>query len=525
MDYAYNQNTPVNLGLITQSISNSIDNNYNTYNDPYAPYTDIQDYNYYTRAFTDARYYGSRVQSATYNTYTVGDTSYGKTAAIDKEKLKYAYLVDIYTASLYMPERSNAQIKYIIDNDRNVLNLTKANFNIFDVQNLFKNSETCDVSLFQYDEDNPYSQLLANNPTLQIYEGGWRYLPILHNLTGSSAITQSFTLTTPVLVSVPAGASAINLSNYSLSSSYSIVSDNFNSNTGLYEYNLDIYLYVEEINSTTYPFDTVITVFMGALDVDFGGSGGSIQVGFSIQVTIPAGQFFVNTFAFNTYNNSQGFITSQDLLTSAILSPLEITSIQAGSTSGGLSSYYTTTINSLVPCIFYNTSSQQLVFNSTIAEYYNTLGLTFNSTSDPAYGSSSGLDTVILPFNLTKGDKISIYDAASNLGWSEKSEYTVLSTSVTGSGTGSRLLVETVPNINTANFNSGSIDSVTQANFKTCRYIVWKHVPDETNVMLRYNPKSPTIVEEGLLFPQYITDPVKNNAGNVVKSLKSDNLI
>ncbi len=28
-------------------------------------------------------------------------------------------------------------------------------------------------------ESNPYTQQLANNPDLEIYEGGWRYLPIL----------------------------------------------------------------------------------------------------------------------------------------------------------------------------------------------------------------------------------------------------------------------------------------------------------------------------------------------------------
>ena len=70
LDYGYNQNTPTNFGLVTQSISNSIDNNFNTYSDPYSPYADIQDYNYYTRAFTDFRYYGSKTKSLVYNTYT-----------------------------------------------------------------------------------------------------------------------------------------------------------------------------------------------------------------------------------------------------------------------------------------------------------------------------------------------------------------------------------------------------------------------------------------------------------------------
>jgi hypothetical protein len=50
-------------------------------------------------------------------------------------------------------------------------------------------------------------------------------------------------------------------------------------------------------------------------------------------------------------------------------------------------------------------------------------------------------------------------------------------------------------------------------------------VPDETNIMLRYNPKDQSIVENGLLFPQYIDPTVRENSGNVVKALKQQNLI
>jgi hypothetical protein len=67
--------------------------------------------------------------------------------------------------------------------------------------------------------------------------------------------------------------------------------------------------------------------------------------------------------------------------------------------------------------------------------------------------------------------------------------------------------------------------SLTGAKFRTCRYIFWKHVPDETNVILRFDPTSPTLTEEGLLFPQYISEPVKLNSGNVIKALRSQNLL
>jgi hypothetical protein len=50
-------------------------------------------------------------------------------------------------------------------------------------------------------------------------------------------------------------------------------------------------------------------------------------------------------------------------------------------------------------------------------------------------------------------------------------------------------------------------------------------VPDETNIVLKYNPKNSTIVEEGLLYPQYIDQDLRKKSGDIIKSLKSQNLI
>lgn len=82
LDYTYDQIIPVNLDIITQSINSSQTNNYATYTNPNNPYAYIQDYNYFLRRSLLPRYSGSEVRSALYNTYTVGDKSYGKTAAI-----------------------------------------------------------------------------------------------------------------------------------------------------------------------------------------------------------------------------------------------------------------------------------------------------------------------------------------------------------------------------------------------------------------------------------------------------------
>jgi len=473
---------------------------------------ELQDSYLTLQSYNTSRYEGSKTTSLLYTTYTSasstynGDKSYGKTAAIDKIKLKYAYLVDIYTASAFLPNRSNAQIKYLIEDDANVLNLTKANFNLTEVQNVFKSGETCDVSLFQYDEDNNYTQLLANNPTLKIYEGGFRYLPILHNVSGSTSLTQRFTLGSPIEITVPVGNGALLLDDFTPNPN--IEFDDLGGGFGNYYFKVSVTADPAVTARTFVTFDWVIT--LGAATIASGISTVTIQA--------PPGITSNETTVYS--------IVGEDLPSGEpyILS-VEITGLSGGpSSTGSFSTFYTTQVTSSSPCILYNTSSGQLVFNSTIAQYYNTLGITFNSTSDTNW-STSGLERVILPFTIQKGDRISIFDSASSLGWDERFEFTINSVSTTGSGTGSRLLVDTYPPINTSNLSPTSSDSVTGANYRLCRYIVWKHVPDETNVVLRYNPVDPTITEKGLLFPQYINDNVKKNAGNTIQTLTANNLI
>jgi hypothetical protein len=534
LDYSTNQLTPVNLGLITKSLSESINNNYNTYTNINNPYAYVQDYNYNLQRSLLPRYSGSKTISSLYTTYTPGDQSYGKTAAIDKIKYQYAYLVDIYGASIYLPNRSNAQIKYLIDNDQNVLDLTKANVNIFQVQNIYKSGETTDISLFQYDESNPYSQLLANNPTLRIYEGGFRYLPILHNISGS-ATTQSYTLNDPIqsIIYNPGGGAVVtdpylNPSNYYVywvaeendfgdgNSSYTLYASASYTGTGTPPYNVSIQIssYYDTSNGTC-DFPTKRTAVIEIASGQTVGVGYFSSMGYNISSGNGNGSSIWGGLHWpGSYPNCS----------------ITVESVYNGTTgaTGSYATYYTTYVTSSQPCLYYISQSNELVFNDVISYYYNSNGITFNSISDPGY-TASLLDRVVLPFTINQGDRISLYDSSSMIGWSEKSEYVVKSAYITGSGvTGSRLLVQLSTPVNLALLNSGGsipIDSVTKAPYRTCRYIVWKHVPDETNVMLRYDPKDSSLIENGLLFPQYIDEKVKENSGNTVKALKSQNLI
>ena len=543
LDYNFNQLVPTNFGIVTQSINNSIGNNYNTYTNPNSPYAYVQDYNYATRHFTDPRYYGSNTTSAKYNTYTAGDISYGKTAAIDKIKYQYAYLVDIYSSSIYFPNRSNAQIKYLIDNNQNVLDLTKANYNIFNVQNVFKSGESSNISLFKYDEKNPYSQLLANNINLQIYEGGFRYLPMLHNISGSSSPKQGFNLDNPIEIIIQGssggGGTPIDPNDPHLKiANYSIHYWSTETPTGYGPSDFTFYASASYIGTGGAASFTVTLNVNSFLNISIGACS------FSPVVTVPIVISSGTTTGYAGLGEQTGVAGKGNGAGSSIAGgahwpavsmpescTLTIGSITAGSSGGGGSTpsftYYTSYVTSSQNCLYYISQSNQFVLDSSITAYIvEGLNPVFDSTSDP-YWSSNNLENVVIPLSLEVGDKISL--TTGSLGWNEKYEYTIKSLSiVTGSTeTTQSYLIEVNDQVNLALMTSSfaSPDPITGAPLKACRYIIWKHVPDETNVMLRYNPKNSNIVEEGLLFPQYISEEVKTNSGNTIKSLRAQNLL
>lgn len=537
LDYNSDQIRPVNYGAVTYSLDQIQVNNYQAYTNPNNPFAQVQDYNYFLDRSLIPRYAGSETISATYNTYTAGDESYGKTAAIDKIKYQYAYLVDIYTSSKFMPDRSNAQIKYLIDNDQNVLDLTKTNKNIFEVQNVYRSGESTDIALFEYDELNPYTQQLANNPTVTIYEGGWRYLPILHNVS-SSLSYQLFELQNPTKINIEFGTPIPPDSDYLNPDNYIINIEQ-----------CDTYVFIGEDAYTSTWSATVTCSLSPAPTVDITltikyttPTNCNLDCGFieyTKTVTIPANNTSANVGLLASIGPCFGMVSpGTNCYSSTYPCSIYIDSITAGSGGGGggrggtnTYTYYTTNVTSSQPCLYLLSQSNEIVFSSEFTHYYvNNSPLIFSSSSDPNW-LVSGLDQVVIPFTLSIGDKISFFDSASRLGWNELNEYTVKNVRVSGSTStvsSSVLLAEVSRPVNLALFSSGSgipTESITRSPFRSCRYVVWKHVPDETNVMLRYNPKSPELLENGLLMPQYIDPIVRDNSGNVIKALKQQNLI
>jgi hypothetical protein len=130
--------------------------------------------------------------------------------------------------------------------------------------------------------------------------------------------------------------------------------------------------------------------------------------------------------------------------------------------------------------------------------------------------SGYGMDTPIFALSASQMDLIRLYNQTGR--WTNKSEYRIQSVTTLQDSTGSFVVLNLDRSIDPADTDYGTIPS------KISKYMLLRRLPDETNVILNYDLGTP-ITQDGLLFPQYIEDNVKNNSGNVVKALKQQNLI
>jgi hypothetical protein len=122
VDYSQQNILPVNQNII---ISQS------------ATYATVQDSNYTLARSINPRYVGSKNTSAKYNIYTPGDTSYGKTAAIDDYVNYFIYFDWIGGSNPEYPGGGNVHATYLIDIEGNATPLTGDNKHLFTVSNIF----------------------------------------------------------------------------------------------------------------------------------------------------------------------------------------------------------------------------------------------------------------------------------------------------------------------------------------------------------------------------------------------------
>jgi hypothetical protein len=497
LDYTSDQLTPINLGLITQSINRALTDNYNTYTNPNNPYAELQDTNYRLNSFTIPRYYGSKTVSANYNDYTEGDESYGSTAAIDKIKFQYAYLVDMYSSSFQLPGRVNAQIKYIFNNDQNVLNLTKANENIFTVQNVFKSGETVDVSLFDYNPDDQNIQFLTNNRNLSLFEGGYRYSPVLYN-TGSTA-NMVYLFRDPFAAQNQFQATGS--ANYFIPNSSNNI-DNFSITTALVAPGIQ------------FTYNIVISYGLSPTPISQ-----NLRIGLRRRATTSAINLgYSDQILYLEYNSGTSFIGGISLLQVMPGDP----SLFLAPELFDVSAFTPGTVQTFNQTVFFNSVSESASQSRWFAVNNTTLRLSV--TQSLYYGSftfagqpSASFETPVFPFTVEKGDMIRLYNKQSQT-FGREDEFRVVSAYQAQESGTTYYYVNIDRGISLNNIDSTSFPSFVS------RYIVLKHIPDETNLILNYT-SSTNIPQDGLVFPQYINPLVRRNSGNLIKALKQQNLI
>jgi len=167
-------------------------------------------------SYNRPRYDGVKISSLYYNNYTSasstyeGDTSYGKTATIDKQVRQIGLFTEIISSS-FLPRRNRISIKYLVDEFGGLTELNQRNKHWEDVQRTFIAGDNLNISLFD-------NQKFGNQKTTDgdklIFDSGYSYYPILYFASCSADPTIYFENL--------GGPSAYRATAKNVSSSYSI---------------------------------------------------------------------------------------------------------------------------------------------------------------------------------------------------------------------------------------------------------------------------------------------------------------
>jgi hypothetical protein len=189
LDYNSSQFAPVNYGLITQSMSQSlVIGPVSQSIQPYSQYAQYQDFNHISRPYIIPRYSGSYLSGLRYNVYSTqsatypGDISYGQSPVIDYVSRKVGLFTQIVTSS-FLPNRVNVSLPYLADVSGGLSELNQNNRNWEDVQNIFKAGTTATIKQF---DNKKYSNQVSTDGVKSIYSSGYNFTPQLYFNTAST---------------------------------------------------------------------------------------------------------------------------------------------------------------------------------------------------------------------------------------------------------------------------------------------------------------------------------------------------
>jgi hypothetical protein len=186
--------------------------------------------------------------------------------------------------------------------------------------------------------------------------------------------------------------------------------------------------------------------------------------------------------------------------------------VSGGTTS--LSQYFTSITD--LDSRWYAVDSRTIRISATQSLFYNNF---IQSSTSP------GIETPVNTFALNQQDLIRLKNSGSSWGLLNESEYRVNGLTYATYTSQTSGVAGTLPfydftldrDLNPGDTNTGIPGYITN-------YIVLKRDADETNLIFAFSGSS-NITDDGLIFPKYIDPIVRENSGNVIKSLKQQNLI
>jgi len=164
------------ISLIKKEIEYTFDNTGSLNNRIILSPAQLQDYYDSLISHVNSRYAGTKVSSATYNTYTQGDNSFGKTAAIDNQVRKLGLFTQISTSSFF-PNKNGVLLKYLVDEFGNLTELNQQNIHWEEIQRTFKSGDISSISLF---DNKKYGNQKSTDGNKRIFNSGYLYSPIFY---------------------------------------------------------------------------------------------------------------------------------------------------------------------------------------------------------------------------------------------------------------------------------------------------------------------------------------------------------
>ena len=177
VDYSVSILTPVNLAQILKDE---------------AVRATVPESNYTQTGYSEARYDGTKSNTALYNKWTQGDTgTYGKLPNIELKNAYFAYFSKIYDLYPILEGTTALEIKYIFDANGNRFNPRLGDFNFFNLSDTFTPKSV--INLSTNIKDNEELTLLNRDHNIKLV--GEKPIPILYTQTGGREYTGSISFT------------------------------------------------------------------------------------------------------------------------------------------------------------------------------------------------------------------------------------------------------------------------------------------------------------------------------------------